>query len=848
MSSATINRFFSLHFTLPFILAALVAGHLYYLHVNGSSNPIGTTSNADRTAFHPYFSFKLRQNKCICMCHGNTPELSICFESPNLSNMGNHLLNIACLEKVIVLEKLLFRQLSENDNMVKTILFQIYYPVSSSEAKSLSRIERLYDGNLWGLKAKINGSDVLRCVNNIIKDKSRLPKLSTLCIYTILGGLKEDNSHAYRGSVVAAHRVKDEYGLIKVKRKRRDPATLVSRWYSTGTRRTANVLKKLDSLRERSINYPNLKIDRELYRDFMLDPGLYLLAYQKLRSKPGSMTPGISPTTLDGMSMEEIYKIIELLRTEEFQFTPGRRIHIAKSSGKTRPITIGNPRDKLVQEGMRLILEAIYEPLFLPCSHGFRPKRSCHTALREIFTKFVGCTWWIEGDIESCFDSINHKKLIQILSDKMLDQRFIQLIRKSLNAGYFEFTIHKTNFIGTPQGNIISPILANIYLHELDKFVMTIKKSFDSNERRDRKSSEYNNASYALRKAKKANADQKTIKSLIKSLQKTQAKKLDESTQRLMYIRYADDWIVAVNGSYTQTRNILNKLKDFCNTLNFSLSTTKTKITNSYKDYILFLGTRIKHSGVTTWSKHIKGYRQRNRKALLLTAPLNKIRKKLSETGFVKNNRGITRVTWLPLTKRQIIYNYNSIIRGYSNYYSFITNRGKVMSWLFYVLRDSAARTLSHKLSLGRRAKVYAKFGMMLTIKYRKENKSNSKPKIIQLFKPSLKIEAWNFLIDKVNHDIAQFYANTKSLANLDNLKCSICYSNYRVEMHHIRMMKNLSPKTKSLDALMARANRKQMPLCRSCHMKYHAGDIILTSTVPFNEEIDKNSSDDFLK
>ncbi len=124
----------------------------------------------------------------------------------------------------------------------------------------------------------------------------------------------------------------------------------------------------------------------------MLDPGLYLVAYQKLRSKPGSMTPGITPTTLDGMSLDEIYKIIESLRSEKFQFTPGRRIHIQKSSGKSRPLTIGNPRDKLVQEGIRLVLEAIYEPIFLPCSHGFRPKRSPHTALRTVFSTFVGCT------------------------------------------------------------------------------------------------------------------------------------------------------------------------------------------------------------------------------------------------------------------------------------------------------------------------------------------------------------------------------------------------------------------------------------------------------------------------
>ena len=145
-------------------------------------------------------------------------------------------------------------------------------------------------------------------------------------------------------------------------------------------------------MKERSLKNPDKIIDRNLYRDFILDPRMYLAAYQKIKSKPGSMTPGITPTTLDGLSMKEIENIIDRLTDESFQFTAGRRIYISKDSGKKRPLTIGNPRDKLVQEVIRLVLEAIYEPLFLPCSHGFRPKFSCHTALREIFTKFVGCT------------------------------------------------------------------------------------------------------------------------------------------------------------------------------------------------------------------------------------------------------------------------------------------------------------------------------------------------------------------------------------------------------------------------------------------------------------------------
>jgi retron-type reverse transcriptase len=165
-----------------------------------------------------------------------------------------------------------------------------------------------------------------------------------------------------------------------------------SRGLSTAAGSRRNVLKRLDDLSNYSKKNPNRKIDRDLYKTFLLNPTLYLAAYQKLRSKPGSMTPGISPTTLDGMSLDQILKIIDSLYDESFKFSAGRLHRIPKNSGGTRPLVIGNPRDKLVQEVMRMVLEAIYEPLFYNNSFGFRPNRSCHTALKFVFTKFVGTT------------------------------------------------------------------------------------------------------------------------------------------------------------------------------------------------------------------------------------------------------------------------------------------------------------------------------------------------------------------------------------------------------------------------------------------------------------------------
>jgi len=206
---------------------------------------------------------------------------------------------------------------------------------------------------------------------------------------------------------------------------------------------------------------------------------LYEMAYENLKSKPGNMTPGISPTTLDGFSAEVIEDIIKSLINESFQFKSGRTVQIPKPSGGSRPLTIAPPRDKIVQEVIRMILEVIFEPTFSTSSHGYRTGRGCHSALKEVYTKFGVASWYIEGDISKCFDSFDHGVLISILRSKIKDERFIRLIIKALKAGYFEFHKIKPSIVGTPQGTIISPILCNIYLNKLDRFIELLKEKFD---------------------------------------------------------------------------------------------------------------------------------------------------------------------------------------------------------------------------------------------------------------------------------------------------------------------------------------------------------------------------------
>jgi group II intron reverse transcriptase/maturase len=295
-------------------------------------------------------------------------------------------------------------------------------------------------------------------------------------------------------------------------------------------------LRKLQKIRELCEANKEFIVNDKLYR-LLYDKKLYYVAYEKLKSKPGNMTPGITPTTLDGLSVETIEEIINSLKDESFRFQPGRRVFIPKANGGQRPLTIAPPRDKLVQECIRMILEAIYEPTFSENSHGFRPNRSCHTALRAVRQKFVMAKWFIEGDISKCFDSISHEKLMSILKERIKDQRFLGLISKALKAGYMEFSNYSHTVVGTPQGSIVSPILANIYLDKLDKFIAELKNNFDLGSKASINPL-YRNI--ARRKDRAKTIDEKrAIQKLL--LQIPSKLEIDPNFRKLEYIRYADD-------------------------------------------------------------------------------------------------------------------------------------------------------------------------------------------------------------------------------------------------------------------------------------------------------------------
>ena len=306
------------------------------------------------------------------------------------------------------------------------------------------------------------------------------------------------------------------------------------------------------------------EIFTRLYR-YMLRPDLYFLAYKNLYANSGAATKGANDDTADGFSEAKIANIIQRLADETYQPTPARRTYIQKKNNpkKKRPLGIPTFTDKLVQEVLRMVLEAVYEPVFLPVSHGFRPKRSCHTALKSLKMEFNGMRWFVEGDIKGCFDNIDHSVLVGLIHSKIKDARLIKLIYKFLKAGYLEdWKYHKT-YSGTPQGGIISPLLANIYLHELDKFVMKLKSEFDTHGQEPVRT-EYRLLSNDLQKlsyhiGRRTGAEREQLLSEYNEKRKLMLKMpcTAQTKKCIKYIRYADDFILGVKLMPVRRKSLL---------------------------------------------------------------------------------------------------------------------------------------------------------------------------------------------------------------------------------------------------------------------------------------------------
>ena len=570
-----------------------------------------------------------------------------------------------------------------------------------------------------------------------------------------------------------------------------------------------------------------------LYRN-LFNEQMFYVAYQRIYTKQGNMTPGTDGKTIDQMSIQRIESLIASLKNETYQPNPAKRVYIPKKNGKKRPLGIPSFEDKLVQEVVRMMLEAIYEGYFEYTSHGFRPFKSCHTALSSIQKRFVGAKWFIEGDIKGFFDNIDHCVLIGILEERINDVRFIRLIRKFLKAGYVEHWQFNHTYSGTPQGGIISPILANIYLDKFDKFMDEYAKRFDKGNKR-RVNPAYNricNKRNSLKRKLNTETDVKKREILISQIRNMRTEMqqipygndMDEQYKRLKYVRYADDFLIGVIGSKSDCEVIKADLTKYMQEqLKLELSEEKTLITNA-QDKAKFLGYEIYVQRSESKVKNSLGRTNRmfNGNVRLHVSTEIARNKLLAMNAMVIKQINGKEIWWAEsrgfltsLKEEDIIAQYNLEIRGFYNYYSIANNISAVGGTFGGIMKRSCIKTLAHKhnSTMRKEWKRYRE-GQDFVVRYM-DNKGQEKCRV--LYNEGFRRKQVNDYAECDHMPNTCFLPQASLVERLKNGVCELCGNKAPLMMHHVRTLSKLKADTE-WNKLMLKKGRKTLAVCEKCN------------------------------
>ncbi len=565
-----------------------------------------------------------------------------------------------------------------------------------------------------------------------------------------------------------------------------------------------------------------------VYRN-MRQTGMFLKAYANLYSNAGATTTGTDPNdSIQGMSLQRIDTIVQKLKNGVYQWKPARRVYVPKSNGKERPISIPGWTDKMVQEAMRLILEAYYEPKFRDSSHGFRPNRGCHTALKYIRNTWTGAKWFIEGDIKGCFDNLDHNLILTILSQDIQDDCFLKLMRQMLRAGYVDDWQYHQTYSGTPQGGVISPLLSNIVLNRLDQFVedMLIPKYTKGHKRKS--NPEYKRLIWHKGEAKrKGNIEEhRRLQKNIRQLPSQDP--YDPDYRRLRYVRYADDFLLGFTGSKPEAKAIKQEIGEFLATLKLTMSQEKTHITHARSQSARFLGYEIKTmSNDTKVSLNKYGNKVRyvnGRIALLM--PHDVETKWVGE--YSRKGKPIHINQYMQYNDYEIIAAYGARLRGVAQYYLLAQNVSVRMNKVYWIGMTSLQKTLCAKYKI-KRKQCYKKYWYKaqnttershFRATIQREGKSDLVAKCGEL---PLKTQRATYIKD----DIPTYYIGgqrSELIRRLLDDKCELCGHKGAVQAHHVNKVANIrkrwqgrKEKPKWVEYMIAR-NRKTVLVCINCH------------------------------
>jgi group II intron reverse transcriptase/maturase len=565
---------------------------------------------------------------------------------------------------------------------------------------------------------------------------------------------------------------------------------------------------------------------RRVYRQ-LFDPDLFLRSYGKIYRNDGAMTPGVTPETPDGMSMDKIHAIVAALRAERYAWKPARRTQIPKKSGGTRPLGLPTWSDKLLQDVIRSLLEAYYEPQFRSSSHGFRPDHGCHTALMRV-RQWKAVTWFIEGDVSKCFDRIDHSVLLKILGENIHDNRFIRLIAGLLQAGYLENWVFNATLSGSPQGGVVSPILSNIYLDRFDAFVEDeLIPQYTRGAKRDR-NPVYRHHEYLIRIArrsgdwvtwKRQRSEQRTLPSYDSQ---------DPDFRRLSYVRYADDFLLGFVGPKNEAEEIKTRIKTFLKEqLLLDLSEAKTLITHGRTEKARFLGHEIAVTQSDT--KCAAGQRCVNGKIALLVPRDVMVAKRQP---FLRKGKIVHRPELLDDADLGIISLYQAQWRGLLNYYLMAVNVSVRLPKVYRAMRLSLLKTLArkHGLTVPQVLRKYqqtvARTHGELKILRTTLPRPGKKPLVAEFGGLEVRWRKWIQSSDPETS--VKWNRRSELVQRLQADKCEICGNEGHCEVHHVRKLSDIDrpgrrPRTDGERIMIAR-KRKTLVLCRACHLKVDNG------------------------